>query len=118
MDTKEAIEIIKSRSRFVAEINIDAIVAYKMAIGALEKQVFFENEVCNIGDWFVDNKDCLLDSATKVSTEGFKTLNKDGFIDDVDLDGIVEDIVDKIQEDILNVLDTFEYNSKQFILGG
>lgn len=39
MEIERAIEILKSRSKFVAEINIDAIVAYKMAIEALEKQI-------------------------------------------------------------------------------
>lgn len=79
----------------------------KAAIKALEKQAFFENKVDEIRDWFVDNKNCLLDTATNVSTKGFNLLNKDGFIDDVDLDVILEDVVDEIQKGIFNVLDTF-----------
>ena len=39
ISTKRAIEILKARSEFVADINIDAKTAYKMAISALEKQI-------------------------------------------------------------------------------
>ena len=39
MTIERAIEILKSRSEFVANMNIDAKVAYKMAIDALEKQL-------------------------------------------------------------------------------
>lgn len=78
-----------------------------IAIKAIENQIFFENQVSNIHTWFVDNKDCLLDSAMKVANEGFKNGNADGYIDDVDLDFIVEDIVDEIQKGILNVLDSY-----------
>lgn len=113
MEIKEAINILEYY-RPIGAINAgfpkepsDDVKAYNLAIEALEKQAFFENEVDEIKDWFVDNKECLLDTATNVSTKGFNLLNKDGFIDDVDLDGILEDIVDEIQKGILNVLDTF-----------
>lgn len=78
-----------------------------IAIKTIENQIFFENQVSNIHTWFVNNKDCLLDSAMKVAVEGFKNGNADGCIDDVDLDFIVEDIVDEIQKGILNVLDSY-----------
>lgn len=39
ISTERAIEILKLRSRFVADVNIDAIISYKMAIEALEKQI-------------------------------------------------------------------------------
>ena len=84
---------------------------------ALEKQVFFENQVSNIRSWFVDNKDCLLDTAMKVAKDGFIESNVADFIDDVDLDFIVEDIIDEIQKGILNVLDTFK-DDAQIQIGG
>lgn len=37
-DIERAIETLKVRKKFVADINIDAIVAYDLAIEALEKQ--------------------------------------------------------------------------------
>lgn len=67
-----------------------------------------EKRAEEIKDWFVDNKDCLMDAATNISTKRFEILHKDELIDDVDLDSIVEDIVDEIQKGILNVLDTFD----------
>lgn len=79
----------------------------KTAIKALEKQAFFENEVSNIRDWFVDNKDCLLDSAMKVAKEGFEYVHVGDYIHKVDLDNTVEAIVDEIQKGILNVLSTY-----------
>ena len=82
----------------------------KTAIKALEKQAFFENEVSNIHSWFVDNKDELLNSAMKVARDGFIESSVDDFIDEVDLDFIVEDIVDEIQKGILNVLSTYKDN--------
>lgn len=82
----------------------------EMAIEALEKQALFENEVSNISSWFVDNKDCLLDTVQKVARDGFIESCVDEFIDEVDLDFIVVDIVDEIQKGILNVLDTFKEN--------
>lgn len=84
----------------------------EMAIEALEKQAFFENEIGAIRDWFVDNKDCLLDLAQKVARDGFIESCVDEFIDEVDLDFIVVDIVDEIQKGVLNVLDTFIDNVK------
>lgn len=84
-----------------------------IAIKALEEKYFFENEVSHIHDWFVGNKDCLLDDANVVAKDSFKGINRNGYIDEVDLDFIVEDIVDKIQEEILNVLSTYmgEYDA-------
>lgn len=60
-----------------------------------------------IRDWFVDNKDCLIDTASITAKNGFEELNCDGHIDEVDLDGISEEIADEIQKGILNVLDTY-----------
>ncbi len=74
----------------------------------LQKHAFFESQVLSIGSWFVDNKDCLVDDATKVAGDNFRESNVDGFIDEVDLEFIVEDIVDKLQEGILNVLDSYK----------
>ena len=79
----------------------------KTAIKALERQAFFENQVSNIHGWFVDNKDSLLDSAMVVARDKFIESSIDGYIDQVDLDFIVEDIVDEIQKGILNVLSTY-----------
>ena len=39
MDIERAIEILKIQKSFIADINIDALVAYDMAIKALKKQV-------------------------------------------------------------------------------
>ena len=85
----------------------------KMAIKALEKQAFFENEVSNIHEWFVDNKDCLLDSAISIANKRFTMNHEQGLIDKIDLDFIVEDIVGEIQKGILNVLSTYmgEYDA-------
>lgn len=83
-----------------------------VAIKALEKQAFFENEVSNIHSWFVDNKDCLLDSARSISENWWDDCNIDGKIDKVDLDFMVEDLVDEIQKGILNVLDTYRGSFK------
>lgn len=82
----------------------------KIAIKALEKQAFFENQVSNISHWFVDNKDSLLDLAMTVARDGFIESNTNDYIDQVDLDFIVEDIVDEIQKGILNVLSTYKDN--------
>ena len=79
----------------------------KTAIKALEKQAFFENEVSNIHEWFVDNKDSLLDSAMVVAKDKFIESNTNDYIDQVDLDFIVEDIVDEMLKGILNVLSTY-----------
>lgn len=38
-DVKQAIGTLKSRSKFVADINLYAIIAYKLGIEALEKQI-------------------------------------------------------------------------------
>lgn len=82
----------------------------KTAIKALEKQAFFENQISNISDWFVDNRDSLLDTALTVSTKSFNQYNENGRIDEVDLEFIVSDIVDEIQKGILNVLSTYKDN--------
>ena len=92
--------------------------AFEASIKALENQIFFENTVEEIRDWFVGNKDCLLDSAMKVARDGFIENSTDYFIDEVELDFIVEDIVDEIQEGILNVLDTFKGVYKERVEDG
>ena len=81
--------------------------AYNLAIKALEENAFFENEVDHISDWFVSNKDQLLDTAFTVATESFNQYNENGKIDEVDLEFIVSDIVDEIQKGILNVLSSY-----------
>ena len=78
-----------------------------IAIKAIENQIFFENQVSNIHTWFVDNKDCLLDSAINIADKRFTMNHEQGLIDKIDLDFIVEDIVDEIQKGILNVLSTY-----------
>ena len=111
MDNQRAIEILEVRKSFCADINIDAIMAYDLAVKALEKQAFFENEVSNIRDWFVDNKDCLLDDAMKVADSNFKEIsveNIEGEFTNIDLHFIIEDIVDAMQKGILNVLDSYK----------
>ena len=107
MSNKSTIESINSYWDSLIDTGLISCSELCDCINALEKQAFFENEVDKIKDWFIDNKECLSDTATNVSTKGFNLLNKDWFIDDVDLDGIVEDIVDEIQKGILNVLDTY-----------
>jgi len=57
--------------------------------------------------WFVDNQDCIRDTASITAKNGFEELNRNGYIDDVDLDGIAEEIADEIQKGVLNVLDTY-----------
>ncbi len=105
MDIRDAIEILM-------DIQSDwedgeEYETFNLAIKALEKQAFFENEVEEIRDWFVNNKDCLLDSAMIIARNGFLESNKDEYIDDIDLEFIVSDIVDEIQKGILNVLSTY-----------
>lgn len=39
MDVHRAIEILKVHRKFIADINVDALVAHKMGIEALEKQI-------------------------------------------------------------------------------
>ena len=104
---RRAIEILEARKSFCADINIDAIMAYSLAMQALEKEVLFENEVSSIHSWFVDNRESLLNSAMTVARDGFTESCADGFIDEVDLDFIVEDIIDEIQKGVLNVLSTY-----------
>ena len=86
----------------------DDIETIDTIISALEKQAFFENTVDVIREWFVGNKDCLLDTAQEVAKDKFIEISVNGSIDKVDLDFIVEDIIDEIQKGILNVLNTFK----------
>jgi len=80
----------------------------KKIVNALEKEAFFENNISVISEWFVDNKNCLLDEALKVGRDEFIESNVADFIDQVDLDFIIEEIVEKLQEGMLNVLSTFK----------
>lgn len=78
---------------------------------ALQRQIFFENEVSEIREWFLNNKDCLNDSAVKVAEEGFELLTgRYKFITKTSLEFITENIVDEMQKGIINVLDTFGDN--------
>ena len=110
MDYKKAIDILDCCKDYDDSEQLSAI---NIAIEVLEKQAFFENQVSHIHGWFIDNKDCLLDSALTVSTESFNQYNDNGKIDEVDLEFIVSDIVDEIQKGILNVLSTYtgEYDA-------
>lgn len=104
-------DYVESRNRGLTDEESEKIAfeAISEAIEALEKQAFLENTVIDdISDWFVDYKDCLLDAAKKVSIQRFKEWNKEGVIDEIDLDDIIEDVVDEIQKGILNVLSTFK----------
>lgn len=120
MDNQDAIRVLESmKKEYVQALEIGSVPdlhknqykkyvnAYDLSIKALEKQVFFESQVSNISDWFVDNRDSLLDTALTVSTKSFNQYNENGKIDDVDLEFIVLDIVDEIQKGILNVLSTY-----------
>ena len=78
-----------------------------IAIKTIENQIFFENQVSNIHTWFVDNKDCLSDSAMKIANKRFDMNHEQGLIDKIDLDCVAEDIVDKIQKEILSVLESY-----------
>lgn len=104
-------DYVESRNRGLTDEESEKIAfeTISEAIEALEKQAFLENTVIDdISDWFVDYKDCLLDAAKKVSIQRFKEWNKEGVIDEIDLDDIIEDVVDEIQKGILNVLSTFK----------
>lgn len=79
----------------------------KTAIKALERQTFFENEVDNIHGWFVDNKDELLSSAMSICNSWFDDTNVDEKMDKIDIHFMIEDVVDRIQEGILNVLSSY-----------
>ena len=54
MKIERAIEILKARIKFVAEVNIDTKIAYKMAIESLEKQIPSKVEEGTEGglDWY------------------------------------------------------------------
>lgn len=118
MDNKQAIEEIEDLMGNWSYLEVYSgassepmNVALELAIKALEKQAFFENEIDEIRDWFVDNKECLLDDAMKVADSKFKEIsieNIEGEFTNIDLHFIVEDIADKIQEGILNVLDSYK----------
>lgn len=110
-------DYVESRNRGLTDEESEKIAfeAISEAIEALEKQAFLENTVIDdISDWFVDYKDCLLDAAKKVSIQRFKEWNKEGVIDEIDLDDIIEDVVDEIQKGILNVLSTFKVQNEQY----
>lgn len=111
-EIRDAIEILEIQKSFCADVNIDVIRAYNLAIKSLEKQAFFENEVSHIHGWFVDNKEILLDNAMIVARDGFIESNVADFIDQVDLEFIASDIVDEIQKGILNVLSTYMDNQQ------
>lgn len=115
MYVKQAIEQLYDLQTYCREQSVDGVEAWKhdteslgLAIEALEKQAFFESQVSNIRDWFVDNKNCLLDAAQTVGRDGFIASSTNDLIDEVDFDFIVEEIVNEIQKGILNVLDTFK----------
>lgn len=124
MDNQKAIEILNLyeystklelsegyRNNVTDKISVEDFMQMKgLATKALEKQAFFENEVDEIHSWFVDNKESLLDAAMNVAHKKFKEIsieNNGNEFTNIDLDFIVEDIVDKLQEGILNVLSTF-----------
>ena len=44
-DIEKAIETLKARKKFIADINFDAHYAYDLAISALEKQEIYEEEL-------------------------------------------------------------------------
>ena len=85
-----------------------------IAIKAIENQIFFENKVSHIHTWFIDNKDCLLDSAIDVADKRFTMNHEQGLIDKIDLDFIIEDAVDEIQKGILNVLESYTDGRVQY----
>lgn len=107
VDYKYSLEIMKQelKNKYISpEIKY----AFQASIKALKKQALFENEVSQISDWFVDNKQSLLDSALVVSKKEFTDSDIDNYIDGIKLDFVVEDVVDEIHEIILNVLSTFK----------
>ena len=113
MDNQRAVRYLEN-IMFTGKIENDTQQeVFDLAIKALEKEAFFENTVDIIHDWFVDNKDALLDDAKTIATSKFVEDNVDGYIDDVDLDFIVEDIVDRLQVGILNVLSAFKRDREQ-----
>lgn len=109
MDYKYSLDIMRGQleNKYISpEIKY----AFKASIEALEKQISFKNEVSQISGWFVDNKQSLLDSALIVSKKEFSESDIDNYIDGINLDFIVEDVVDDIHKGILNVLSTFSGN--------
>ncbi len=110
MDYQSAIEYLEenkcdqSQKEIHQETHDEAL---ELAIEALTKQVFFEGEVSEIHSWFVDNKDCMLDSAKNISNNYFNDANINGKIDKIDMDFMIEEVIDGLQEGILNVLSSY-----------
>lgn len=54
MEIQRAIEVLRGRNKFVADINMDAKIAYKMAMESLEKQIPCKVEDGTEGgfDWY------------------------------------------------------------------
>ena len=54
MKIERAIEILKVRIKFIADVNIDTKIAYKMSIESLEKQIPLKVEEGTEGglDWY------------------------------------------------------------------
>lgn len=78
-----------------------------LAIEALERQEVFENEVSNISDWFVNNKEELFNIAFNVCDREFDIVEYRGLIDKIETEDIIENVVEDIYDGILNVLKTF-----------
>lgn len=57
MTIDQAINILKARSKFVADVNLDAKIAYRMAIEALERQRVEDEEMYRrpMGDQYIDS---------------------------------------------------------------
>lgn len=104
MDIQTAIEILQTYNH---DDDDEGEKVFEIAIKALEKQAFFENEVGNIHGWFVDNKDELLSSAMSICNSWFEDTNAHGKMDKIDIHFMLEDVVDGIQEGILNVLTSY-----------
>ena len=63
----------------------------------------------DLREWIVDNfADCAIDDATVIA----KQFAKENGRDVVDIDFMVEEIVEKLQEGILNVVDMYEEANK------
>lgn len=106
MDIQEAIQRLEEMKDYLKceALEVDVI---DLAIKALEEKYFFENEVSRMQNWFIDNKDCLLDSAMSILRNWLDDCNVGGKMDEVDLDFMIEELVDEIQKGIFNVLDSY-----------